>query len=211
MAQKKNSLYRPIKRLLDLIFSGLALLVLSPVLALIALLIFVTQGRPILFTQDRPGKDGKIFKLYKFRTMDVSKSQDLGSVAQLKSDAERLTPLGEFLRKSSLDELPELFNVFIGDMSFVGPRPLLVEYLELYSPEQARRHELRPGITGLAQVSGRNLLSWPARFALDVEYVDSLSFWLDFKILLRTLLVVFKGTGVSAEGEVSSAPFEGER
>lgn len=224
--------------MLDFVGALFALLVLSPLMALLAVTILVVDGRPIIFSQKRPGKDARIFKLYKFRTMEVAPDSHApqseltagatGGVAGgaeafadnadaaasdaeiVASDAMRMTKLGAFLRKTSLDELPEFFNVLKGDMSFVGPRPLLVEYLKLYSEFQARRHEVRPGITGLAQVSGRNLLSWPERFKLDVEYVDSLSAALDLKIMLATIAVVFSRKGVSAEGEATMSPFKEE-
>lgn len=192
-----------IKRIFDIVVSGVVLLVASPLLALIAALVAATTGWPVLFRQRRPGLQGAPFTLVKFRTMRDPAFAD-------EPDAARLTGIGRALRASSLDELPELWNVLIGDMSLVGPRPLLMEYLPLYSAEQARRHEMRPGLTGLAQVSGRNLVSWPERFRLDVAYVDRFSLWLDAKILLRTIAAVFRRDGVSAEGHATMPKFEGE-
>lgn len=193
------------KRAFDIAASALALVILSPVLAVLAILIRVKLGTPVIFAQDRPGIDGRIFRLQKFRTMTDGRGAD----GSLLPDAERLTPFGRLLRSTSLDELPEFWNVLKGDMSLVGPRPLLVEYLERYTPEQARRHEVRPGITGLAQVSGRNELSWDDRFALDVWYVDNRTMWLDLKILARTVLKVLKREGVSQAGQATMLPFEG--
>ena len=205
--------YDSLKRVLDLALSLVALVVLSPALALVALLVLLDMGRPVLFTQDRPGRGGRIFRLYKFRTMrltDERGSASTGSdVAAAATDGERLTRLGRVLRATSLDELPELFNIMRGDMSLVGPRPLLVEYLPLYSAKQARRHEVRPGLTGLAQVSGRNALDWETRFALDVRYVDERSFMLDCRILAQTVAAVFSQKGISAEGSATMPPFTG--
>ena len=194
------------KRILDIVSSGLGLLLLSPVFLLIGMLVWIKLGRPILFTQVRPGYLARPFSMYKFRTM----KNDKNNMGDLLSDEERVTPFGQWLRSTSLDELPELFNVFLGHMSLVGPRPLLMYYVPLYSKEQYRRHEVKPGITGLAQVSGRNSLSWPKRLAIDVEYVNRLSFWLDIKILLKTIFKVMKREGINSEGFVSSAPFQGE-
>lgn len=165
------------------------------------------MGSPIFFTQTRPGKDGKSFTFYKFRTMIDQKDEE----GNLLPDKDRLTSFGSFLRKTSLDELPSLFNVITGDMSLVGPRPLLVQYLPLYNDFQKRRHEVKPGITGWAQVNGRNALSWPKKFELDVWYVDNKSFWLDLKILFLTMYKVFKREGISAEGEATMAPFTGDQ
>lgn len=187
------------KRSLDSAVAGLALVVLSPVLLVIAVIIRATMGSPVLFRQARPGRDGAPFELVKFRTMlDVEGS-----------DAERLTGLGRFLRSTSLDELPELWNVLKGDMSLVGPRPLLPEYLPLYSAHHARRHGVRPGLTGLAQVRGRNKLSWDDRLDLDVEYVANHSMRLDLSILARTVLCVLRRDGISAEGEATMPRFTG--
>ena len=177
----------------DRLMAASLLLLFSPILLVVAILVRLRMGSPIVFTQERPGKDGKIFTVYKFRTM----TSDCDANGNLLSDEERLIPLGQFFRKASLDELPQLWNVFLGDMSFVGPRPLLVRYLERYNSEQARRHDVRPGITGWAQVNGRNSLSWDEKFALDLWYVDNWSLWLDFKILLLTVKKVFKQEGIS--------------
>ncbi len=194
--------YDPFKRLLDIVAAGIALVVLSPVMVIVALLVATRLGRPVLFVQPRPGKNGKIFRLRKFRSM-----RDIDQARGLVSDAERLTTFGRKLRSTSLDELPSLWNVLRGDMSVVGPRPLLVEYLSKYSPEQARRHEVRPGITGLAQVSGRNALSWEEKFALDVEYVDNRSLALDARLVLATVRAVFVREGISAEGHATMQKF----
>jgi lipopolysaccharide/colanic/teichoic acid biosynthesis glycosyltransferase len=178
--------------------------VLLPVVLLVALLTWLTVGRPVFFRQTRPGLGGKLFTLVKFRTM--SDSYDAGG---LLSDESRITRLGAVLRRTSLDELPELWNVLKGDMSLVGPRPLLIEYLDRYTPQQARRHEVKPGITGLAQVSGRNALSWEDRLALDVWYVDHWSLWLDLKILARTVWQVSARRGISAPGHATMPEFKG--
>ena len=194
------------KRLIDILGAVTGLVVLSPVLIVVAILIRRQMGAPVLFCQARPGLHGKPFQMIKFRTMrDAVDAQ--GNVLP---DCERLTTLGRFLRASSLDELPELWNVLKGDMSLVGPRPLLMEYLPLYSPEQARRHEIRPGVTGWAQVNGRNAISWDQKFALDVWYVDNHSFWLDLKIIWLTMHKVFKREGISAAGEATMPKFRGE-
>jgi lipopolysaccharide/colanic/teichoic acid biosynthesis glycosyltransferase len=193
------------KRLFDLAAAGTALLLLSPILAAVALLIRLRMGSPVLFRQQRPGLHGRPFEILKFRTMLLPKPGEEG----LEADARRLTPLGKFLRASSLDELPELWNVVRGDMSLVGPRPLLMQYLGRYSPEQARRHDVRPGLTGWAQINGRNALSWEDKFALDIWYVDNRSFWLDLKILFRTVLHVVRPSGISAEGSATMHEFMG--
>ncbi|MCL2492362.1 MAG: sugar transferase [Coriobacteriia bacterium] len=193
--------YDSTKRVLDLLGAATLLLLLWPVLVVIALLVWANMGAPVLFRQERPGKDGKLFTLYKFRTMEEGSADD----------EQRLTSFGQLLRSTSLDELPELFNILIGDMSFVGPRPLLPEYLPLYSESQARRHEVRPGLTGLAQVNGRNALTWSERFANDVEYVDSRSFDLDMSILLRTVAAVLSREGISSETSATMEPFRGEK
>lgn len=193
------------KRMIDFCVALLALLILSPVMLIVAALVYRHLGSPILFCQQRPGLRGKPFILCKFRTMT-----DVADVSgNLLPDAERMTPFGNFLRSSSLDELPQLFNVLRGDMSLVGPRPLLMEYLPLYSPEQARRHEVRPGITGWTQINGRNALSWEEKFALDVWYVDNHSLWLDLKILMKTFGRVWSGSGVAKEGYVTTDKFQG--
>ena len=193
------------KRLFDVTLSGVALVLLAPVLALLALLIFFNMGAPVLFQQDRPGLGGQVFRMMKFRTMRDA----VDGAGKPLADADRLTSLGRFLRASSLDELPELWNVLKGDMSLVGPRPLLIQYLPLYSPEQARRHEVRPGITGWAQVNGRNALTWDEKFKLDVWYVDHHSLLLDMKILTMTVIKVFRREGISSDGHATMPPFEG--
>lgn len=194
-----------IKRTIDILASSIGLLVLFPVLIIVAILIRIKLGAPILFTQDRVGKNGKIFKMIKFRTM-LDANDKWGEPLP---DEERLTSFGKLLRSTSLDELPELINVFKGDMSLVGPRPLLVEYKELYSTEQFRRHEVRPGITGWAQVNGRNNISWCKKFELDVWYVDNKSVLMDIKILIMTVLKVIKRDDINKEGETTSDYFNG--
>ncbi|MBC2594655.1 sugar transferase [Ruficoccus amylovorans] len=194
------------KRIFDLVASACALLVLWPLLAVLYLVSWRMLGRPVFFRQRRPGLHGKVFNLIKLRTMSDARGPD----GQLLPDAQRLDSYGRFLRSTSLDELPELINILRGDMSVVGPRPLLVRYLERYSPEQARRHEVRPGLTGWAQVKGRNALSWPERLALDVWYVDNRSFWLDLKIILLTVRAVLLREGISAQGEATMGEFMGE-
>ena len=193
------------KRLFDLFAAALGLLLLSPVIAILAWQIRKKLGSPVLFRQTRPGLHGKPFQMVKFRTMTDARGPD----GALLPDADRLTPFGRFLRGSSLDELPELWNVLRGDMSLVGPRPLLMEYLPLYTPEQARRHAVRPGITGWAQVNGRNALSWEEKFALDVWYVDHQSLALDISILWRTVRKVLVREGISAAGEATMPRFDG--
>ena len=193
------------KRFFDIVASAIGLLLLAPVIAVLAWKIRNKLGSPVLFRQTRPGLHGKPFQMVKFRTMRDA----IGADGQPLPDAERMTPFGSFLRSASLDELPELWNVLKGDMSLVGPRPLLMEYLPLYSPEQARRHEVRPGVTGWAQINGRNALSWEEKFRLDVWYVDNRSFWLDLKILALTVKKVFVREGISAAGEVTAAKFTG--
>ena len=193
------------KRFFDFSASLAALLLLSPVLLLLALLVGVKLGSPVFFTQTRPGLHGQPFEMIKFRTMTNARSAD----GALLPDAERLTRFGRFLRSTSLDELPELWNVLKGEMSLVGPRPLLMDYLPLYSPEQSRRHEVKPGITGWAQVNGRNAISWEEKFQLDVWYVDHQSFWLDLKILFLTVKRVFQRSGISAYGEMTMPRFTG--
>lgn len=193
------------KRLSDSILSVVALVLLSPVLLTLALVVRVKHGSPILFRQQRPGLHGKPFTLYKFRTMTDARDSD----GNLLPDADRLTGFGRFLRRTSLDELPELINVLKGDMSLVGPRPLLMHYLELYSPEQARRHEVRPGITGWAQINGRNAVSWEEKFRLDVWYVENGSLWLDLKILCLTAWKVLRREGISQAGYATMPEFTG--
>ena len=193
------------KRLFDFIVALCALLTLLPVIIVVAALIRFKLGSPILFTQKRPGLNGDIFKMMKFRTMLDAKDKQ----GNLLPDEQRMTKFGSFLRSTSLDELPGLFNVLKGDMSLVGPRPLLVQYLPLYNKEQARRHNVRPGITGWAQVNGRNAISWEQKFELDVWYVNNQSIWLDFKILLLTVKKVFIRDGINADGHVTIEPFKG--
>ena len=198
--------YRLVKRGLDIVGAASILMVASPVIAATAAVVKKNLGSPVLFTQDRPGRNGVIFRLYKFRSMKT-----IDHEAGLVTDEDRLTPFGKWLRSTSLDELPSLINVLKGEMSFVGPRPLLVSYLERYTPEQSRRHEVRPGITGLAQVSGRNLLGWEQRFERDVQYVDSMSASLDAKILFRTMAAVLNRNGISADGQATMTEFAGSR
>lgn len=193
------------KRIVDIFGAGLGLLLLSPVLAIVAYKIRRDMGSPVLFRQTRPGLHGKPFQMVKFRTMRNATDAE----GKPLPDAERLTKLGQFLRSSSLDELPELWNVLKGEMSLVGPRPLLMEYLPLYSPEQAHRHEVRPGVSGWAQVNGRNAISWDEKFALDVWYVDNRSLWLDLKIIWLTIGRVIKRDGISAAGEATMSKFTG--
>lgn len=194
-----------VKRTIDIVCSGLGLIVLSPILLITAILIRVKLGSPIFFTQDRLGKDGKVFKMIKFRTM----LDAVDKWGEPLPDEERMTSFGQLLRSTSIDELPELINVFKGDMSLVGPRPLLVEYKELYSPEQFRRHEVRPGITGWAQVNGRNNISWCKKFELDVWYIDNKSLLMDMKILIMTVLKVIKRADINQDGEVTVEDFNG--
>ena len=191
------------KRLFDLVLGIPTLIVLSPVLCVLALLVRMKLGSPVLFCQERPGLNGKPFILYKFRTMTDARDAQ----GNLFPDAERLTPFGRLLRKYSLDELPEFFNVFKGDMSLVGPRPLLMQYLNRYTPEQMRRHEVKPGITGWAQVNGRNAISWEEKFRLDVWYVDNWSVTLDLKILLMTMAKVLRREGISQPGHATMEEF----
>jgi lipopolysaccharide/colanic/teichoic acid biosynthesis glycosyltransferase len=197
----------PTKRLIDVVVAASVLVLGAPAMAATAILVYADVGRPLLFRQDRVGLGGRIFELVKFRTMKRAVDRD----GRVLPDAARLTRIGRFLRATSLDELPQLINVLRGDMSLVGPRPLLVEYLPRYSPEQARRHDVKPGITGLAQVTGRNALSWPEKFALDVFYVDHWSLALDLKILARTVAAVLAQGGISAAGQATMPVFQGER
>jgi sugar transferase EpsL len=195
-----------LKRLFDVLASAFALVLLSPVLLVTALLVRSRLGSPVIFKQQRPGKNGQLFTILKFRTMKDAAVTD--SVSAVGTDADRLTPFGRKLRSTSLDELPELLNVLRGDMSLVGPRPLLTEYLERYNATQARRHEVRPGITGWAQVNGRNAVSWDERFEMDVWYVDNRSILLDLKILGMTVAAVFSRSGVSSATHATMEPFE---
>ena len=195
-----------IKRVLDVVFAFLLLILLSPLLLVVTIwLHFANKGVGAFFTQERPGKDEKIFRLYKFKSMTDERDVE----GNLLPDADRITRAGRFVRSTSIDELPQLWNVLKGDMSFIGPRPLLVRYLPLYNSFQHRRHEVRPGITGLAQVIGRNSLSWDEKFRLDVAYVDEVSFALDLRIFLRTIGRVVKREGISAEGSATMEPFKG--
>jgi undecaprenyl phosphate N,N'-diacetylbacillosamine 1-phosphate transferase len=194
-----------LKRILDFIFSLVGITLLFPIFLIVMVGLFLSNdGKPFFF-QRRPGKSGKIFKIIKFKTMNDKKDSD----GNLLSDAERLTPVGAFVRKTSLDEIPQLINVLKGDMSLIGPRPLLVQYLPLYNKHQARRHEVRPGITGWAQVNGRNAISWNQKFDYDVWYVDNLSFILDVKIFFLTAKKVFVREGISQEGQATMEPFKG--
>lgn len=192
------------KRVFDIVMSLVLIILLSPVILLVAVLVGIKMGWPVFFVQERVGKDNQIFKIYKFRTM----SNSVDKKGQPLSDEMRLTKFGQFLRQTSLDELPELFNILKGEMSFVGPRPLLVEYLLEYDEHQIRRHEIRPGLTGWAQVNGRNLVSWEERFNLDVWYVDHCHFGLDLKILWMTVIKVLKREGISQEGQVTMEKFK---
>lgn len=196
---------RYIKRLQAIVLSLIAIIILSPILLITYLLVRVKFGKPAIFIQKRVGKDGKVFNLYKFRTMTNQRDED----GKLLPDDQRLTSFGEKLRSTSLDELPELFNVLKGDMALIGPRPLLVKYLPLYNDEQARRHEVRPGLTGYAQVNGRNTITWEDRFKLDVEYVDNVTFLNDWKIIFKTIKTVFKREGISEKGSATMDEFKG--
>ena len=194
-----------LKRVIDISVSVLAILILSPLLLVTASLTLLLLGRPLFYTQQRPGLHGVPFRIIKFRTMRNS----VDSKGQPLPDEERLTKFGRFLRSTSIDELPELLNILIGQMSLIGPRPLLMEYLPLYSKEQMRRHEVRPGLTGLAQVSGRNALSWEDRLAYDIEYVENVSLWLDVKIIIKSIMVVLSRKGIEYQGSVSDEKFKG--
>ena len=195
------------KRTIDIVLSTIAMLVLSPILLIVWLLVRIKLGSPAIFKQERPGKNGKVFKLYKFRTMTDERDEN----GELLPDDVRLTKFGKVLRSTSLDELPELWNIIKGDMSIVGPRPLLVRYLPLYNERQARRHEVRPGFTGLAQVNGRNSISWEEKFEWDVQYVDNITFLGDVKIILNTVKVVLKRDGISSETSVTMEEFRGSK
>ena len=206
MEYKPYGLYEKyFKRPQDFLCALLAIIVLSPIMIVTAILVRIKLGSPVLFTQERPGKNGKLFKLYKFRTM----TDDCDSEGNLLLDKERLPKFGQKLRSTSLDELPELFNMLKGDMSVVGPRPLLARYLPRYNEHQARRHEIRPGFTGLAQVHGRNAVSWEEKFDWDVKYVDHITFLGDWKIIFKTVTTVLKREGVSAAGEATTSEFMG--
>ena len=205
MSHKKGFYEKYIKRPQDFLCASVALVVLSPVMGITAILVRKKLGSPVLFSQERPGLDGKTFRLYKFRTMTDERDEN----GNLLPDEDRLPPFGIKLRSTSLDELPELINIWKGDMSVVGPRPLLVRYLSRYNAHQARRHEVRPGFTGLAQVHGRNAISWEEKFDLDVKYVDNVSFLGDWKIILQTLITVLKREGVSSATSVTMEEFMG--
>ncbi|WP_280641572.1 sugar transferase [Anaerococcus jeddahensis] len=206
MSKKRQSIYQKyIKRLLDIVISLLAIVALLPVLLIVAIIVRTKLGSPVIFTQNRPGKDEKIFELYKFRSMTDQRDSE----GELLSDDIRLTSFGRKLRSTSLDELPELFNILKGDMSIVGPRPLLVEYLNLYNEDQKHRHDVRPGLTGLAQVNGRNAISWEEKFELDVDYVNNTSFIRDIKIILDTIKVVLKKDGISSDTSFTMEKFRG--
>ena len=194
-----------IKRVIDILGSFIGLIILSPVFIVTSILVYIKLGSPIFFIQKRVGKNNKVFNMIKFRTM----KNDKNKFGEYLSDEERLTPFGKKLRSLSIDELPELINVLKGDMSLVGPRPLLVEYLELYSEKQIRRHEMRPGITGLAQVNGRNSISWSERFEMDVDYIDTYNLFLDIKILFMTVYKVIKRDGICQEGNATMESFTG--
>lgn len=198
-------IYKYIKRILDIISSLLAIIILSPLLAVTAVLVKAKLGSPVLFKQERPGKDEKIFTLMKFRTMTDERDEN----GELLPDEVRLTKFGKFLRSTSIDELPELFNILKGDMSVIGPRPLLVEYIPRYNEHQHRRHEVRPGLSGWAQVNGRNTVSWEDKFDMDVHYVDNYSFAMDVKILFMTVLNVLKKEGISSETSATMEVFMG--
>ena len=201
-------MYKYIKRSLDLITALFLVIILSPLMLIAAILIAVNRDGPILFKQERPGKDGKIFTVYKFRTMSTMLRDKNGNEL---SDFDRMTKIGKILRKTSVDELPQLFNIIKGEMSFIGPRPLLKEYLELYSPEQMRRHNVLPGISGWAQVNGRNTLTWDEKFAYDVYYVDHYSFKMDLKIFIKTIENVVSQDGINSDSENTMEKFEGNR
>jgi len=194
------------KRFFDIMLSMFGLVVLFPVILIVAVLVRIKLGSPVLFKQARPGNDEKIFNLYKFRTMTDATDND----GNLLSDSERLTKFGKFIRSTSLDELPSLFNIVKGDMSIVGPRPLLVEYLELYNDEQRKRHLVKPGLTGWAQVNGRNASTWNQRFANDIYYISNVSLMFDVRIVLKTFVKVFKRSGISASGQATMEKFKGE-
>ena len=195
------------KRFFDVIGSLVAIIMLSPVLVVTAILVRKKLGSPVLFQQQRPGKDGKVFQMYKFRSM----TEERDNKGELLPDEIRLTEFGKKLRSTSLDELPELFNILKGDMSFIGPRPLLVRYLPLYNERQKHRHDVKPGITGYAQVNGRNAISWEEKFEKDVWYVEHISLWTDIKILLKTIVVVLTREGISSETAVTMEEFKGNK
>ncbi len=207
-AKKSKGIYRRyFKRLMDIVLSSIAVIILIPLLILVAILVRIKLGSPILFRQKRPGLNGRVFTIYKFRTMTSEKDKN----GELLPDSRRLTSFGKMLRSTSIDELPELFNIISGDMSIIGPRPLLIEYLDLYNDHQKRRHEVRPGLSGHAQVNGRNAISWEEKFNLDVEYVDNITFIGDIRIILKTILKVFLKEDISSKTSITMEPFEGSK
>ena len=206
MKSKSNGLYsKLIKRFMDFLIAALSIIIFSPLLIILAIFVRVKLGGPVIFKQERPGLNGKVFKLYKFRTMTDAKDEN----GNLLDDEYRLTSFGKKLRSTSLDELPELYNILKGDMSIVGPRPLLVKYLPLYSDEQKRRHDVRPGLTGLAQVSGRNAITWTEKFNKDIEYVDNVSLRLDISIFFKTIYCVLKKEGINSDSAATMEDFTG--
>lgn len=206
MKSKSNGLYcKLIKRFMDFLIAALSIIIFSPLLIILAILVRVKLGGPVIFKQERPGLNGKVFKLYKFRTMTDAKDEN----GNLLDDEYRLTSFGKKLRSTSLDELPELYNILKGDMSIVGPRPLLVKYLPLYNDEQKRRHDVRPGLTGLAQVSGRNAITWTEKFNRDIEYVDNVSIGLDISIFFKTIYCVLKKEGINSDSAATMEDFTG--
>ncbi len=206
MKSKSNGLYcKLIKRFMDFLIAALSIIIFSPLLIILAILVRVKLGGPVIFKQERPGLNGKVFKLYKFRTMTDAKDEN----GNLLDDEYRLTSFGKRLRSTSLDELPELYNILKGDMSIVGPRPLLVKYLPLYNDEQKRRHDVRPGLTGLAQVSGRNAITWTEKFNRDIEYVDNVSLGLDISIFFKTIYCVLKKEGINSDSAATMEDFTG--
>lgn len=206
MKSKSNGLYcKLIKRFMDFFIAALSIIIFSPLLIILAILVRVKLGGPVIFKQERPGLNGKVFKLYKFRTMTDAKDEN----GNLLDDEYRLTSFGKKLRSTSLDELPELYNILKGDMSIVGPRPLLVKYLPLYNDEQKRRHDVRPGLTGLAQVSGRNAITWTEKFNKDIEYVDNVSLGLDISIFFKTIYCVLKKEGINSDSAATMEDFTG--
>lgn len=206
MKSKSNGLYcKLIKRFMDFLIVALSIIIFSPLLIILAILVRVKLGGPVIFKQERPGLNGKVFKLYKFRTMTDAKDEN----GNLLDDEYRLTSFGKKLRSTSLDELPELYNILKGDMSIVGPRPLLVKYLPLYNDEQKRRHDVRPGLTGLAQVSGRNAITWTEKFNKDIEYVDNVSLGLDISIFFKTIYCVLKKEGINSDSAATMEDFTG--
>lgn len=206
MKSKSNGLYcKLIKRFMDFLIAALSIIIFSPLLIILAILVRVKLGGPVIFKQERPGLNGKVFKLYKFRTMTDAKDEN----GNLLDDEYRLTSFGKKLRSTSLDELPELYNILKGDMSIVGPRPLLVKYLPLYNDEQKRRHDVRPGLTGLAQVSGRNAITWTEKFNKDIEYVDNVSLGLDISIFFKSIYCVLKKEGINSDSAATMEDFTG--